>query len=264
MHDPDLDLGSLEPSLWQSWQMETTHEFDFNVWIYIYLFIIIYIYSHTTYGIWNFSIARLGYLSIAQPLLERCPVALYDVCGLQCAHLSEKQLRWFNFFDPNCKIISALCWGGTCLGSHCDLLWNVESYIKIYKEDQCCLKTRSEASWFWTTMTTIQTVKPQPKRNEGTYSKCTYYIQKMHVSCVFKKLCRVCIYEYIKIYLYIRCHWCHLYHCLKKKRRGSRTNHQFVGEHPPSSRADFLRACAELRGQDMAGLLKTNDMPLFQ
>ena len=135
MHDPDLDLGSLEPSLWQSWQMETTHEFDFNVWIYIYiyLFIIIYIYSHTTYGIWNFSIARLGYLSIAQPLLERCPVALYDVCGLQCAHLSEKQLRWFNFFDPNCKIISALCWGGTCLGSHCDLLWNVESYIKIYR-----------------------------------------------------------------------------------------------------------------------------------
>lgn len=109
----------------------------------------------------------------------------------------------------------------------------------IYKEDQCCLKTHSEASWFWTTMTTIQTVKPQPKRNWRDLSVHIIFKKCMCPVYLEKKLCRVCIYEYtyIKIYLYIRCHWCHLYHGLKKKPRGSRTK-------TPSSRADFLRACA--------------------
>lgn len=212
--------------------------------------------------IWNMKLlcCQVGlpfHCTAAPRALSRCTLRCLwpSVCAPERKTTQVVQFFW----TPNCKIISALCWVGTCLGSHCDLLWNVKSYIKIYKEINADSRPVQKPADFGPPWPPFKLWNRNQKGMKGL--KCTYYIQKMHVSCVFKKLCRVCTYEYIKIYLYIRCHWCHLYHCLKKKRRGRRTNSQINIHRVP---APTSCAPALMWGQDMAGLLKANDMPLFQ
>ena len=149
--------------------------------------------------------ARLGYLSIAQPLLERCPVALYDVCGLQCAHLSEKQLRWeiygksidnlweiygksmvHFFLDPELQnnFSTLLRWDMFRIS-----LWScVECRIlfkNIIKKINAASRPVQKPADFGLPWAPIKLWNLNQKGMKGR--KCTYYIQKMHVSCVFRK-----------------------------------------------------------------------------